>query len=132
MLRKSQILKKELLKVGKFSLVGVVNTVVDYIIFLCAFYLLSLSIALANLLAFLFAVCLSYYLNSKFTFSESSSDRSLTKLLRFILASATAFVLVTIVIYILSDYMPVYLAKILAAGVSLVVNYSLAKLLVFR
>ena len=125
-------MKKELLKLGKFSLVGVVNTVVDYIIFLSSFYLLSLSIALANLLAFLVAVCLSYYLNSKFTFSEGASDRSLSKLLRFIATSTTAFVLVTVVIYMLSDYMPVYIAKLLATGVSLVVNYSLAKLLVFR
>src|SRR5205823_7265279 len=57
-----------MLKAASFALVGVVNTTIDYGIFLAGYYLLNLPLVPANLLACLFAFSGSYWLNSYFTF----------------------------------------------------------------
>ncbi|HEY6702905.1 MAG TPA: GtrA family protein, partial [Xanthobacteraceae bacterium] len=56
------------LKAASFALVGVVNTVVDYGVFLAGYYLLDLPLVPANVLAWLVAVSGSYVMNCYITF----------------------------------------------------------------
>ena len=60
------------LKAASFALVGVVNTVVDYGVFLAGYYLLGLPLIPANVLAWLVAVSGSYVMNCYFTFAAES------------------------------------------------------------
>lgn len=125
-------LKSELLRIVKFSFVGVANTALDYLVFLVCFYWLSFPILLANFCAFCLAVCLSFYLNSKFTFSDMSEGNNAGRLAKFFLVACTAFLAATAAVYYLSGFMPVYLAKIASIVVSLALNYGLSRLLVFK
>ncbi|NHO87284.1 GtrA family protein [Pseudoteredinibacter isoporae] len=125
-------LKSELLRIIKFSLVGGANTALDYLVFLACFYWLSFPILLANFFAFCVAVCLSFYLNSRFTFADMSSGGNAGKLAKFFLVACTAFVAATVAVVYLSAFMPVYLAKIASIVVSLALNYGLSRLLVFK
>src|SRR5215467_15398098 len=60
------------LKAASFALVGLVNTVVDYGVFLAGYYLLELPLIPANVLAWLVAVSGSYVMNSFPTFAAES------------------------------------------------------------
>src|SRR5258708_20738191 len=60
------------LKALSFAAVGVVNTLVDYSVFLAAYYLLELPLIPANVLAWLIAVSRSYPMNSFITFAVQS------------------------------------------------------------
>ena len=51
------------LKAASFAMVGVVNSLVDYSVFLSAYYLLDLPLIPANVLAWLVAVSGSYVMN---------------------------------------------------------------------
>ncbi|GAA6152808.1 GtrA family protein [Pseudoteredinibacter isoporae] len=124
-------LKSELLRILKFSFVGLANTALDYLVFVACFYGLGFPILLANVCAFSLAVCLSFYLNSRFTFADMSKGRSTARLVKFFVVACTAFVVATAAVYFLSAYMPVYLAKIASIVVSLGLNYGLSRVLVF-
>jgi putative flippase GtrA len=62
-------------KACSFALIGVINTVVDIVIFLTAYKILNLPLVPANLLAWMVAVSGSYVLNSLFTFAAESGGR---------------------------------------------------------
>src|SRR2546430_10986739 len=55
------------LKAASFAMVGVVNTLVDYCVFLAGYYHLGLPLIPANVLSWLVAVSGSYVMNSYVT-----------------------------------------------------------------
>jgi len=64
-------------KASTFALVGVVNTAVDFCVFMVGYKLLHLELIPANLLSWIVAVSGSYVLNSMITFA-AESGRKLT------------------------------------------------------
>ena len=60
------------LKAASFAMVGVVNSLVDYSVFLSAYYFLKLPLIPANVLAWLVAVSGSYVMNCFITFAAES------------------------------------------------------------
>lgn len=115
-----------------FALVGVVNASVDFGIFaLCHLYL-GLGLVAANVLAWVVAVTGSYVLNSTFTFAaESGRVLRLRDYLSFAASQAGGLVANTATVVVLSYVIPVLLAKLLAIGVSFLVNFSLSHFVVF-
>lgn len=57
----------------QYCLIGILNTAVHWAVFFLGYYWGDLTQATANLVAFLCAVHLSYYLNTKFNFSRPLS-----------------------------------------------------------
>jgi putative flippase GtrA len=141
-----------------FALIGVVNTVVDYSIFLLARAMLDRSTAAlslfdalahrfrfasaaaillmaSNLISWSIAISGSYIMNSSITFAaESGRKLRLNHYIVFVcsgvvgLAANTATLLFTAQILLL----PVWLAKACAVLASFVVNFSLSHFVVFR
>ena len=62
-----------LLRIGRFSIVGVLNTLVDLAVFMLLVKLLSVPLVPANLLAFAVALANSYVLNRLWTFRDSAA-----------------------------------------------------------
>ena len=60
------------LKAASFAMVGVVNTLVDYGVFLFAYYILKLPLIPANVMAWLVAVTGSYAMNSLITLDSQT------------------------------------------------------------
>ena len=106
-----------MLKAASFALVGVVNTAVDFIVFSFTHLWLGLPIIAANVLSWVVAVTGSYVLNTLVTFAGSQVGG---------LVANTATVLIA------SYFMPVLVGKVLAIGVSFLVNFLLSHLVVFR
>jgi putative flippase GtrA len=121
------------LKAVSFAGVGVINTLVDYAIFLAAYYLLHLPLVTANLLSWLVAVSGSYVMNSYVTFAAESGRRLHWRAYGAFVASGVAgWVANTATLVVASTWMSVPLAKLLAIAASFAVNFSLSHFVVFR
>lgn len=122
-----------LVKATSFALVGVVNTAVDLAVFLAAYHLLELALIPANLLAWLVAVSCSYVLNSTITFAAESGRQLRWRDYGTFAASGVVGVIANTTTLVLASYVvPVLLAKLMAIGVSFLVNFSMSHFVVFR
>jgi len=146
------------LKAAAFALVGVVNTAVDYCVFLVArsayqrlpgaLWLFNAVAAdcrcgapqtvlliAANITSWTVAVTGSYVLNSRITFAaESGRQLRWSHYLTFILAGVIGLVANTAVLVFAAQMLalPVYVAKGVAILASFIVNFSLSHFVVFR
>jgi putative flippase GtrA len=120
-------------KAVSFGLIGFVNTAIDFGVFSFGYYVLNLPIVAANLLSWIIAVSGSYVLNSMITFSvESGRELTIRTYATFLLAQLAGFAANTTTILVASHFMPVLFGKVLATGVSFLVNFSLSHFVVFR
>jgi putative flippase GtrA len=146
------------LKAASFAMVGVVNTLVDYGVFLVARAVLSGSAAglaaigslndfcqcsnatattlvIANLISWSVAVTGSYVMNASITFAaESGRQLRLRAYLTFVASGIAGLLTNTAALLFAAEVLllPVWLAKAVAILASFVVNFSLSHFVVFR
>jgi putative flippase GtrA len=120
-------------KASTFALVGVVNTAVDFCVFMVGYKLLHLELIPANLLSWIVAVSGSYVLNSMITFAaESGRKLTLRAYVSFVASGVAGLIGNTTTLWIASFFVPVVIAKVIAIGASFVLNFSLSHFVVFR
>jgi putative flippase GtrA len=106
------------LKAASFAMVGVVNSLVDYSVFV---------------LAWLVAVSGSYVMNCFITFAAESGRQLRWRAYGAFVASGVVGVIAnTTVLVVASRWLPVPVAKLLAIAASFAVNFSLSHFVVFR
>ena len=146
------------LKAISFGLVGVVNTAVDYGVFLlaraafngssaalAAFASVSdfchcgsaatVSLIAANTISWIVAVSGSYVMNSSITFAaESGRQLKWSAYLAFIASGVAGWLANTATLLVAAEILllPVWLAKAVAILASFIVNFSLSHFVVFR
>ena len=121
------------LKAMSFAVVGLMNSAVDFGVFSFAFYYLGLSIVPANVMAWIVAVTGSYVMNSLTTFARESGRKLRAKAYAgFVLSQTLGLVANTTTVLVASYFMPVLVGKVLAIGVSFLVNFTLSHFVVFR
>src|SRR5712675_782669 len=112
------------LKAMSFALVG---------LFALAYSYFDLPIILANVLSWCVAVSGSYVMNSLTTFAhESGRELRAKAYFSFALSQAAGLVANTTTVVVASYFMPVLIGKVLAIGVSFLVNFTLSHFIVFR
>jgi putative flippase GtrA len=119
-------------KAGSFAAVGVINTLIDFVIFAAAVKLFALPLIPANVLSRSVAVSGSYIMNSYTTFA-AESGRQLTARAygTFIVSGIAGLVANTTALVLASYVLPILLAKVVAIGVSFLINFTLSHLFVF-
>jgi putative flippase GtrA len=120
---------------ARFAAIGVLNTSVDFGVFLFAIMFLTSSLIAANVLSWTVAVTGSYVMNSFITFAAESGRRlRLRAYVGFVGSGVAGLIANTATLLIAAKLLllPVVLAKVLAIGASFVVNFSLARFIVFR
>lgn len=146
------------LKAISFALIGVVNTLVDYSVFLAARAAFShfsgaqalfetvsascgcadattVSLIAANMVSWTVAVTGSYIMNSSITFAaESGRKLSWRSYLIFIVSGIVGWFANTATLVFVAQVLglPVWIAKAIAILASFVVNFSLSHFVVFR
>ena len=116
-----------------FAMIGLVNTGIDFGVFTFTYYYLGWHIFVANPIAWLMAVSNSYVLNSMITFAAETGRRlSPRAYITFILSQAGGLIANTTTVFVLSYFMPAWMAKIPAIGASFIVDFTLSYLVVFR
>jgi putative flippase GtrA len=125
----------------RFGLVGLVNMGVDAAVFFSAIAALKSfapgfhadwSLVIANAISWIVAVSCSYVLNSRFTFRKRHEDLSSRGYFLFAASQIAGFVAHTATLVIAAKYFPLPLAKLFGIGVGFVVNFTLARVFVFR
>lgn len=116
----------------KFGLVGVSNTLVNWIIF---FILNSIGVyyITSNIIAYLIATVNSYFWNSKWVF-KYKKEESIRTSLKFILLNLIGLVLNSIILYLLVDLFNYnkMISLIIATGIIMIINYFINKVWVFK
>jgi putative flippase GtrA len=121
------------LKAMSFASIGVVNSLVDLGLFLLALNYLTSSLVVANVLAWTVAVSGSYVMNSFITFAaESGRKLSVKAYAAFVASQVLGLIAATTTLVLCALVMPVLYAKLLAIGVSFLVNFSISHFVVFR
>jgi putative flippase GtrA len=120
-------------KAGIFAVIGVINTGVDFGVFMTAYKVLGLTLLPANLLAWIVAVSGSYVLNSFITFAvESGRKLTLRAYATFVASGVAGFLGNTATLWVASYFVPVPVAKAIAIAASFLINFSLSHFVVFR
>ena len=124
-----------------FGVIGVVNTLIDYGVFLLGYYLLGLPLVPANILSWLVAVSGSYVMNSFITFAAESGRKLRWRAYgTFVASGILGAIANTTTLVIAAHLLPVFLgeswrvlaAKICATLAGFVVNFSMSHFVVFR
>jgi putative flippase GtrA len=119
-------------KAGSFAAIGVVNTGLDFGVFVVGLELLHLPLVLANVFSWSVAVTGSYIMNSYTTFAaESGRTLTLRAYRRFVMSGVVGLIANTVTLVLASCIVPVLIAKVAAIGVSFLVNFTLSHKLVF-
>lgn len=120
-------------QIATFGLIGVFNAGIDAAVFFTALATITNSLVVANVCAWLVAVTSSYLLNSRYTFAATSGRQvRLKDYLFFAGTQSGGLVANTAVLLLTAPYMPLPLAKLFGIGAGFVVNFTLARFLVFR
>jgi putative flippase GtrA len=120
-------------KAINFALVGLVNMVVDFGLFATGYYVIGWPIIVANVVSWSIAVSGSYVMNSMTTFAaESGGQLRFKDYIGFVVSQSAGLVGNTATVFVASYFIPVWLGKVLAIGVSFLINFSLSHLVVFR
>ena len=122
-----------LVKAVSFAMIGLVNTGIDFGVFTFTYYYFGWHIFVANPIAWLMAVSNSYILNSMITFAAETGRRlSVKAYITFILSQVGGLIANTTTVFVLSYFIPAWMAKIPAIGASFIVDFTLSNLVVFR
>lgn len=132
-------LKETITQFIKFGIVGGINTVLTYAITNGGYYFLHIHEQIANAIAFLITVFISFMLNGKFVFKENKETgekRSFWKALLKVYASysITSLFLTAILLYIEEDVLsiPLYIATLMNLCITIPINFILNKFWAYR
>ena len=123
---KKEEIKKTINQFLKFGIIGLINAITN-----AGYYLFDFHEQIANIIAFVTTVFISFMLNSKFVFSENNEKRNFWKsLLRVYVAySTTGLFLTGILLYIEEQLLgiPHYIATLMNLVVTVPANFILNK-----
>ena len=115
---------------------GVLTTVVNYIVYLPCYNLLSFSAAISNMIAWIAAVAFAYLTNKPFVFHSNdwSIKTVIPELTKFVGARIASGVLETGIIFLTVDLLRWNgnVMKLVTSVLVVIINYVASKLLVFR
>lgn len=119
----------------QFSLVGLTNTIISYVIYATLVWM-GMYYLLASVLSFIVSVLNSFYWNDKYVFREEKEGRSVwtTLIKTFISYSLTGLIVSNILLYIWIDIFEIscYIAPIINLVITVPLNFILNKNWAFK
>lgn len=118
----------------KFSIVGVINTLVDFGLFTFLTGLVKLDPTLSHVLSYSCGVANSYFFNRRWTFKMQNKS-NLPEIIKFVTVNLLSLGVSTLAINYLvkgSPSLNEYLAKLIATLSALAVNFIGSRLFVFK
>lgn len=127
-----KFLNEDLHRFIKFGLVGVLNTAINWIVFILL-NMLGMYYIFANIIAYSLSTLNSYIWNSKWVFKYSGNNLKETTA-KFIVLNVIGLILNTSILYILVDIIGLYkiVSLIITTAIVMIFNYFINKLWVFK
>lgn len=116
----------------KFGLVGVLNTLINWIIF-AVLNFVGVYYIIANVIAYVIATINSYTWNSRWVFKYNGKDQKETTT-KFIVLNLVGLALNTIILYLLVDLIGLnkLIALVITTVIVMIINYIVNKIWVFK
>ncbi|WP_420539678.1 GtrA family protein [Paenibacillus polymyxa] len=115
----------QLLPMIRFGIVGLVNTGVDYIIFMLLAWT-GVPVVVAQIISYSCGTANSYILNSKWTFSkQQANNTNKGQLLKFIVINLIVLGITSLLLQVLhtETELPLALGKLIATAAGMIINY---------
>jgi len=113
----------------RYNLVGIVNTIVGFsIIFLLMF--IGVGATASNAIGYAIGSILSFYLNSRYTFKSTQTNKS--QMVKFFAILGVSYILNFITLQYLLGFSNPYIAQIGSAIVYTVSSFIMVKFIVFK
>ncbi len=124
---------RELMRVFRFGIVGVINTGVDVGVFSLLLFIFDTPVLAANTVGYLTGLCGSFFLNKHWTFSETR-DQGHTgrQFLLFAGLGLGGLALSNLVVWSLVHFLPEIVSKLASVAVVFIWNFVTSRLIVFR
>jgi putative flippase GtrA len=125
---------KDLIQLMKFGVVGVSNTLIDFLVFSLLVYVFTVKPNLSQAISYTAGTINSFIFNKKWTFKTEEKKDVKLQGLRFLIINALSLILSSVSIsYLIDDlYINKIIAKILIVLLTQVINYLGYKLIVFK
>lgn len=119
-------------RVGRFAVVGILNTIVDFMVFIALYYSFGVPALWANTTSYSAGILNSFLFNKHWTFSDSSpSNQTLRQFVLFVLLNFVGLTLSNLVVTTLTNLMPAVVAKLIAIFVTFTWSYWSSHRIVF-
>ncbi|MHB1684824.1 MAG: GtrA family protein [Bacilli bacterium] len=116
----------------QFALVGVLNTMVDFGMFVVLQSIFHMNLYTANAIAYMLAVVNSFLMNKYWTFSDHATSRLILQDFGlFTIGNVVGLTISTLIIYASTFFMPSVLGKVLAIAVVFPWNYWFSRRFVY-
>lgn len=124
--------KMEYIRIIKYAIVGVANTLIDWIVYFVLNEFLLIEPWIANIIGYAVGTCVSFVGNKFFTFKAKNTKTGI-EFIKFIVVNVLSLALSTGVIALTTSVLKInkYIAKILSTCVSMSINYVGSRFFVF-
>lgn len=131
----NNILYGKLKHISRFSLVGVSNTIIDFLMFTILHGVFGVNYIVSQVLGYSFGVINSFLFNKKWTFNDNnSSKRTVYELIQFVIVNLISLVVTVIAMkFLVKNFnINVYISKIIVTFIAQIVNFICYKFWVFK
>lgn len=121
--------------ISRFSVIGVINTLVDFTVFTVFNGFIGVNYTFSQVIGYSCGVINSFIFNKKWTFSDANNNKGIYKeLVKFIIVNSVSLMvtLVSMKILVKDLKVNVYISKIIVTFIAQAINFLSYKLLVFN
>ena len=124
---------KELIK---YLIIGVLTTVVNYVIFAICVKIIHIDMHISNIVAWIVSVIFAYFTNKLFVFESKSFKANVLvkEIISFGAARILSLLLEELILFIFVNKMKMneMIIKLIANVIVIIINYILSKLIIFK
>lgn len=126
---------KKYKEVIKYLIIGVLTTIVNYVIFIILVNAIKIEMHTSNIIAWLISIIFAYFTNKLFVFESKSFkvEVLIKEILTFAMARAFSLLLEEAILYIFVNRLEMdkLIIKLIANIIVIVLNYVLSKFIIF-
>lgn len=112
-------------KIIRFSIVGFIATIIDFVLLFIFKELLNINVIIANTLSFTISVIYNYIASIKYVFDVDKNKNGKIQFILFIIFSVLGLILNNLILYLLTSRLNIYylLSKVIATIFVMVFNF---------
>ena len=114
-----------MVKIIRFSIVGGIATIIDFVCLYIFKEFLNINIIIANTLSFIISVTYNYIASITWVFDVNKNKNKNVQFILFIVFSIVGLIITNIILYILTDKLNIYylISKVIATIIVMIFNF---------
>ena len=112
-------------KIIRFSVVGGIATIIDFVCLYIFKEFLNINIIIANTLSFIISVTYNYIASITWVFNVNKNKNKNVQFILFIVLSVVGLIINNIILYVLTDKLNIYylISKVIATIIVMIFNF---------